>query len=68
MAYWKGWDRQPPAAEVVVKRAAERVAEPMTDAQARYLRTLCNRAGEKFNPSWTKKQATKRINQLRHIT
>lgn len=37
----------------------------MTKGQVIELRRLCVRHGEKFNPKWTKKQASKLITQLR---
>ncbi|HYY44110.1 MAG TPA: DUF3072 domain-containing protein [Actinomycetota bacterium] len=39
--------------------------EPMTGAQASYLRTLCEETGQEFDPSLTKAQASERIDQLR---
>ncbi len=39
--------------------------EPMTDAQASYLRTLCQEAGEPFDDNLTKAQASERIDALR---
>ena len=39
--------------------------EPMTPAQASYLRTLSDRAGEPFEEGMTKAQASKRIDELR---
>lgn len=39
--------------------------QPMTDAQARYLRLLCEEAGAAFEANLTKAQAAKRIDQLR---
>ncbi len=42
--------------------------EPMTDAQASYLRKLCEQAGEEFDESLTKAQASKRIDELRAQT
>lgn len=38
---------------------------PMTDAQAAYLKMLCERAGEAFFASLTKAEASKRIRVLR---
>ena len=38
--------------------------EPMTDAQASYLRTLSEDAGEPFDASLTKAQASERIDEL----
>ena len=62
---WKGWYRQPKHAPVVVTQGPLIEAEPMTEAQAKYLRSLCGKAGEKFNPTWTKRQASIRIRQLK---
>jgi Protein of unknown function (DUF3072) len=39
--------------------------EPMTGAQASYLKTLCEQAGESFDPNMTKGQASQRIDELR---
>jgi hypothetical protein len=39
--------------------------EPMTGAQASYLKTLCEEAGESFDPGMTKAQASQRIDDLR---
>ena len=39
--------------------------EPMTEAQASYLRTLSDEAGEPFDDSLTKAQASQRIDELR---
>lgn len=40
-------------------------SRPMTDAQAAYLKTLCERAGEAFYARLTKAEASKRIRTLR---
>ena len=42
--------------------------EPMTGAQASYLKTLCEQAGESFDPGMTKAQASQRIDELRERT
>lgn len=42
--------------------------ETMTGAQASYLQTLCDEAGEDFDPTLTKAQASKRIDELRQKT
>ena len=42
--------------------------EPMTGAQASYLKTLSEEAGEPFDPSLTKAQASKRIDELKQKT
>jgi hypothetical protein len=42
--------------------------EPMTGAQASYLKTLCEEAGEKFDESLTKAEASKRIDELQEKT
>jgi hypothetical protein len=39
--------------------------EPMTEAQASYLRTLSEEVGEPFDESLTKAQASTRIDELR---
>jgi hypothetical protein len=38
--------------------------EPMTGAQASYLKTLCQEAGEEYDPSLTKAAASERIEAL----
>ncbi len=42
--------------------------EPMTGAQASYLKTLSEEAGESFDPNLTKAQASQRIDELRERT
>lgn len=42
--------------------------EPMTGAQASYLKTLCKEAGETFDPNLTKAEASKRIDALQEKT
>jgi hypothetical protein len=42
--------------------------EPMTGAQKSYLKTLSEEAGEPFNGSLTKAQASERIEQLQAVT
>jgi hypothetical protein len=42
--------------------------ETMTGAQASYLKTLCEEAGEEFDPALTKAEASKRIDQLQSQT
>ncbi len=42
--------------------------EKMTGAQASYLATLCEEAGEEFDGSLTKAEASKRIDQLQEKT
>lgn len=42
--------------------------ETMTGAQASYLRTLCEEAGEDFEPNLTKAEASKRIDALQRRT
>ena len=42
--------------------------EPMTGPQASYLQTLCQEAGEDFDPDLTKAQASERIEQLQAKT
>lgn len=42
--------------------------EPMTGAQASYLKTLSEAAGEEFDPGLTKAQASERIDQLQART
>ena len=42
--------------------------EPMTGAQASYLKTLCEEAGEQFDPDLTKAAASERIDALQEKT
>ena len=42
--------------------------EPMTGAQASYLKTLCEEAGEEFEDGLTKAEASKRIDELQEKT
>lgn len=42
--------------------------EPMTGAQASYLKTLCEEAGDPFEDGLTKAEASKRIDALRERT
>jgi hypothetical protein len=42
--------------------------EPMTGAQASYLKTLCEEAGEAFDPDLDKAEASKRIDALQEKT
>ncbi|WP_207462838.1 DUF3072 domain-containing protein [Azospirillum sp. SYSU D00513] len=42
--------------------------EPMTGAQASYLKTLSEEAGESFDPDITKAEASKRIDALQDKT
>jgi hypothetical protein len=42
--------------------------DPMTAAQASYLKTLCDEAKEEFDPSLNKAEASKRIDELREQT
>ena len=42
--------------------------ESMTGAQASYLKTLCEEAGEPFDPGLTKAEASKRIDELQAKT
>ena len=42
--------------------------EPMTGPQASYLQTLCQEAGEDFDDSMTKAQASQRIDELQART
>ena len=42
--------------------------EPMTGPQASYLQTLCQEAGEDFDPELTKAQASEKIEQLQSVT
>jgi uncharacterized damage-inducible protein DinB len=42
--------------------------EPMTAAQASYLKTLSDQAGEAFDESLTKAEASRRIDELQERT
>jgi hypothetical protein len=42
--------------------------EPMTGAQASYLKTLADQAGEPFDESLTKAEASRRIDALQELT
>jgi hypothetical protein len=42
--------------------------EPMTGAQASYLQTLSEEAGEEFDPELTKADASKKIDELQEET
>jgi len=42
--------------------------EPMTGAQASYLKTLSDEAGEEFDETLNKAAASKRIDELQHTT
>ena len=42
--------------------------EPMTGAQASYLKTLSEEAGEEFDPEMSKADASKRIDALQNKT
>jgi hypothetical protein len=42
--------------------------EAMTGAQASYLKTLCEEAGEEFDPGLSKAEASKRIDALQERT
>ncbi len=59
-----------PAATNVEKDPADWVTgeEPMTGAQASYLRTLSEEAGEPFDESQSKAEASRRIDELQERT
>lgn len=42
--------------------------ERMTGAQASYLKTLCEEAGEEFDPELSKAEASQRIDELQRRT
>lgn len=42
--------------------------ERMTGAQASYLKTLSEEAKQEFDPTLTKAEASKRIDELQHVT
>lgn len=39
--------------------------QPMTASQAAYLKTLCEKTGQEFDPTLTKAAASKRIEELK---
>jgi len=47
---------------------ADKGDEEMTGAQRSYLQTLCEEAGEEFDPNLTKAEASKRIDELQQQT
>jgi hypothetical protein len=61
---------QAPNQETAAKDPDEWVTgdESMTGPQASYLRTLCQEAGLPFNPSLTKADASKLIDELQQKT
>ena len=61
---------EPPAGSNTEKDPEDWVTgeEPMTGAQASYLQTLSQEAGEEFDPSLTKADASKRIDELQQRT
>lgn len=63
---WKGWrGLGPDVAPPRFQSPRRRSREPMNDKQAAYLRALCERAGEPFDATLTKSQASARIDALR---
>jgi hypothetical protein len=62
--------QDPPQESNVEKDPSDWVTgdEPMTGAQASYLKTLSEQAGESFDPNLTKADASKRIDELRQKT
>ena len=70
----QGGDETPPADQLqgsnVDKDPGDWVTgdEPMTGAQASYLRTLSEQAGEPFEESLTKAEASRRIDELQQRT
>jgi hypothetical protein len=63
-------DGRDPAASNLEKDPDDWVTgdEPMTGAQASYLKTLCEEANEEFDPKLSKAEASKRIDALRDKT
>lgn len=43
-------------------------SERMTDAQASYLKTLCEETGEEYDPDLTRAEASRRIDALQQVT
>lgn len=41
---------------------------PMNAVQAKYLKTLCARAGTRYDPTLSDAEAVKLIEQLQHVT
>ena len=72
MAQQEQQGAQPPAADAsnTEKDPDEWVTgdEPMTGAQASYLRTLSQEAGEEFDETLSKAEASKRIDELQAKT
>ncbi len=65
-----GMSDENPSGSNVEKDPSEWVTgeEPMTGAQASYLKTLSDQAGEPFDESITKAEASKRIDELQQKT
>ena len=63
-------DQPDPKASNLEKDPDEWVSgdDPMTGAQASYLKTLCEEAKQEFEPSLNKAEASKRIDELRAAT
>ena len=63
-------DQQGPQASNLEKDPEDWVSgdDPMTGAQSSYLHTLCQEAGEEFEPNLSKAEASKRIDALREKT
>jgi hypothetical protein len=63
-------DQHDPKASNLEKDPREWVSgdDPMTGAQASYLKTLCEEAKEEFDPTLNKAEASKRIDELRERT
>jgi hypothetical protein len=63
-------DLNDPKASNLEKDPSEWVSgdDPMTAAQASYLKTLCDEAKEEFDASLSKAEASKRIDELRAQT
>ena len=62
--------RHPAPGSNTEKPVEDRVTgdESMTGAQSYYLKTLCEEAGEEFDPDLTKAEASQRIDALREKT
>ncbi len=63
-------DQSEPSPQGVQKDPEQWVTgdESMTDAQASYLKTLAQEAGEQFDETLTKAEASKRIDELQART
>ena len=56
--------------KTVEKNAAEWATggDPMTDGQKKALKSMCERAGVQFDDTWTKAEASQKIDELKEQT